>query len=148
MTAAEQTRRATAAVKAMSSEQVAYMVAKVLCETAEEDRKNLEKAWLADRGVKNPDGTVPGALWAYDGPEEEFDRICTAYENDADMTAAAQRVDLALKDLRAAEDKLIAYGLSIAPASAREVLQTNIRKYGVRQKIIDLTFRLDTSTVR
>ena len=148
MTAAEQTRRAPAAAKAMSSEQVAYMVAKVLYDTAEADRKNKEKTWLAAQGIKNQDGTTPDTLWAYDGPEEEFDRICTAFESDIFMTAAAKRTDEACKALRAAEDKLIAYGLSIAPANIRDVLQANIRKYDVRRKIIDLTFRLDTSTVR
>lgn len=148
MTAAEQTRRATAAARAMSSEQVAYVVAKVLYDAAEADRKSKEKAWLASQGVKNADGTTPDTLWAYDGPEEEFDRICTAFEDDVFMTAAAMHVDEACKNLRAAEDKLIAYGLSIAPANIRDVLQANIRKYDVRRKIIDLTFRLDTSTVR
>lgn len=147
MTAAEQTRRATAAAKAMSSEQVAYMVAKVLYDAAEADRKSKEKTWLVAHGVKNQDGTTPDTLWAYDGSEEEFDRICTAFENDVFMTAAAKHVDEACETLRTAEDKLIAYGLSIAPANIRDVLQANIRKYDVRQKIIDLTFRLDTSTV-
>lgn len=141
MTAAE-------VVKTMAPEQVAYMVAKVLYETAEEDRKNKEKSWLAVHGVKNPDGTVPGALWAYDGPEEDFDRICTAYENDADMTAAAQRADMANIALRAAEDKLIAFGLSIVPENVSSTLRANIRKYDVRRKVIDLAFRLNAATVR
>lgn len=147
MTAAEQTRKATAAAKAMSPEQVAYMVAKVLYDAAEADRRSKEKIWLATQGVKNQDGTTPDTLWAYDGPEEEFDRICTAFENDVFMTAAAKHVDEACKVLRTAEDKLIAYGLSIAPANIRDVLRANMRKWKVRQKIIDLTFRMDTSTL-
>ena len=131
----------------MSNEQITYMAAKALYETEVQEQKRLEKAWLESVGARNEDGTTPASLWSYDGPEEDFDRICTAYEKSVSMQAAAMRVDLALKDLKQTEDKLIDFALSIAPANIRDVLQANRRKWEVRQKIIDLAFRLDTSTL-
>ena len=131
----------------MNNEQIAYMAAKALYETEAQTQKSLEKAWLKSIGAKNEDGTTPDSLWAYDGPEEDFDRIYTAYENSISMQAAAMRVDLALKDLKQAEEKLVDFALSIAPANIRDVLQANRRKWKVRQKIIDLAFRLDASTL-
>jgi hypothetical protein len=50
--------------------------------------------------------------------------------------------------LKQAENALIAYGLSIAPAREREILSRSAEtNYTTRQKIIDLVFRLDTKTV-
>lgn len=47
------------------------------------------------------------------------------------------------------EDAMIAYDLSIAPNDIREILSRNIdTNYKLRYKIIDMVFRLDTSTVQ
>ena len=50
--------------------------------------------------------------------------------------------------LKAAEDRLIAYGLSLAPAGVRATLEKAVRNNAAtRAKVLDLTFRLDVSTV-
>ena len=51
--------------------------------------------------------------------------------------------------LKAAEDRLIAYGLSLAPAGVRATLEGAVqRNAAARAKVLDLAFRLDVSTVR
>ena len=48
----------------------------------------------------------------------------------------------------AAEDRLIEYGISIAPAGIRATLTKGAKdNYAARQKLIDLVLRLDISTV-
>ena len=51
--------------------------------------------------------------------------------------------------LKAAEDRLIAYGLSLAPAGVRATLEKAVQhNAATRAKVLDLAFRLDVSTVR
>lgn len=60
---------------------------------------------------------------------------------EADRNAA----DAALK---AAEDRMIGYGLSLAPAGIRATLAKGAKvNCATRQKLIDLVLRLDVSTV-
>ena len=55
----------------------------------------------------------------------------------------------ARSDLKAAEDRLISYGLSLAPAGVRATLEGAVqRNAATRAKVLDLAFRLDVSTVR
>lgn len=51
--------------------------------------------------------------------------------------------------LRAAEEALVEYALSIAPpATARTLRESAKNNYTIRQKIITLTMKLDTKTVK
>lgn len=51
--------------------------------------------------------------------------------------------------LEAAEDAMIAYGLSIAPAGIRDTLERGVKEnYTIRLKVIDAVFRLDVSSVQ
>lgn len=59
-----------------------------------------------------------------------------------------EEMNTARAALRATEDKLIEYGLSIVPAKTREILQKAVKENAyTRFKVIDLAFRLDVSTV-
>lgn len=50
--------------------------------------------------------------------------------------------------LKASEDSLIAYGLSLAPAGVRATLEKAVQhNAATRAKVLDLAFRLDVSTV-
>lgn len=58
-------------------------------------------------------------------------------------------VNKAKESLRIAEEALIAYGISIAPAAVRETLSKGVAdNYNIREKMIDMVFRLDTTTVK
>ena len=51
--------------------------------------------------------------------------------------------------LHAAEEALVEYALSIAPTAAARTLRESVKNdYTIRQKIITLTMKLDTKTVK
>ncbi len=51
--------------------------------------------------------------------------------------------------LRAAEEALVEYALSIAPQATARTLRESVKNnYTIRQKIITLTMKLDTTTVK
>lgn len=133
----------------MNKVQNAYATAKAAYETARENQKAAEYDFLARNGVKTPDGTTPTALWVMGDflPEDEYDALEIALcEDEACAAAFNQSLD-ASKALKLAEDALIEYGLKIAPAGIRETLKNGMNRTAIRNKMLDLVFRLDTRTV-
>lgn len=133
--------------KTMNKIQNSYMVAKARVQEIESQQEEIEKKYIADKGIVNPDGSTPEFLWcmdddaAFDKANEEFAALISA----AGLESALNAARAALKN---AEDRLIAYGLSLAPASVRATLERGVKQNATtRQKLIDLTFRLDASTV-
>ena len=121
--------------------QRAYMVAKARVQEIESRQEEIEKKYISDKGIVNPDGSTPDFLWCMDD-DAAFEK---ASEECSALIVAA---GLARDDLKAAEDRLIAYGLSLAPAGVRATLERGVKQNAaIRQKVIDATFRLDVSTV-
>ena len=127
--------------------QRAYMVAKARVQEIESRQEEIEKKYIADKGIVNPDGSTPDFLWcmdddaAFDKANEEFAALISAAGLETALNAARDA-------LKAAEDRLIAYGLSLAPAGVRATLERGVKQSAAtRQKLIDLTFRIDASTV-
>lgn len=117
------------------------MVAKAHKETIEAQMEEMEKKYIADNGVINPDGTIPELLYcmeddaAFNKANEEFSAMIVA-------AGLQQDINDARAQLRAAENELIEYGLSIAPVEIREVLEREVKKNAcTRAKMIDITFR-------
>lgn len=133
--------------KTMNKIQRAYMTAKARVQEIESRQEEIEKKYIADNGIVNPDGSTPEFLWCMDD-DAAFDK---ANEEVAALISAAgleSCLNAARADLKAAEDRLIAYGLSLAPSSVRATLERGVKQNATtRQKVIDLTFRLDVSTV-
>ncbi len=124
-----------------------YMVAKALVKTLEEREKEMERAYIAAHGITNPDGTIPERICSI-LDEAVFDRANE--ESAAEMAACGLEAEYnAAQDaLKAAEDRMIEYGISLAPAGIRATLEKGAKdNYTTRQKLIDLVFRLDVSTV-
>lgn len=128
--------------------QQAYMKAKARVEAINSRHEELERQYIAKNAIVNPDGSTPELIYCiedeaiFEKANEEFSSAMVASGLEDEMNAARS-------DLRAAEDKLIEYGLSIAPAKIREVLQKDIKINAcTRSKVIDLVFRLDVSTVK
>ena len=123
-----------------------YMAAKALVETLEEREKNMEQAYIATHGITNPDGTIPERIYcildeaAFVKANEEFSAETAACGLEAEHNAAK-------KALKAAEERMIEYGISLAPAGIRATLEKGAKDYATRQKLIDLVLRLDVSTV-
>ena len=127
--------------------QRAYMVAKARVQEIESRHEDIEKKYIADKGIVNPDGSAPEFLWcmdddaAFDKANEEFAALISAAGLESGLNAARDA-------LKAAEDRLIAYGLSLAPASVRATLEQGVKQNAtIRQKVIDAAYRLDVSTV-
>lgn len=127
--------------------QKAYMIAKARVQEIESRQEEIERKYIADKGIVNPDGSVPDYVWcmdddaAFDKANEEVGALIAA----AGLESEAKAARAALKS---AEDRLIAYGLSLAPAGVRATLERGVKQNAdTRQKVIDLTFKLDVSTV-
>jgi len=123
------------------------MATKALLETLEEQEKQMEQAYIAAHNIVNSDGTVPERIYCIED-DDAFDKANEESSAEIDACGLAAERNVAREALKAAEDKLIAYGLSIAPASIRNTLERGAKNnYTIRQKLIDLVLRLDTSTV-
>lgn len=134
----------------MNKQQKEYAAAKAAVKMLEERQEAAEQKYIAEKGIINPDGTVPFALFCIDdqGVFEkanlEFVEMPKNQKNFSELVQARE-------SLKTAEDALIEYGLSVIPErmkSVKESLQNSYKKnYTVRLSLIDLAFRLDTGTV-
>lgn len=98
--------------------QRAYMVAKARVQEVESQQEAIEKKFIADKGIVNPDGSVPEFLYCMedDAAFEKANDECAALIVSAGLE---EELNAARSVLKAAEDSLIAYGLSLAPAGVR-----------------------------
>lgn len=127
--------------------QRAYMVAKARVQEVESQQEAIEKKFIADKGIVNPDGSIPEFLYCMedDAAFEKANDECAALIVSAGLE---EELNAARSALKAAEDRLIAYGLSLAPAGVRATLGKAVqRNAATRAKVLDLAFRLDVSTV-
>ena len=132
--------------KTMNNAQRAYMIAKARVQEIEFQQEEIEKKYIADKGIVNPDGSTPDFLWCMDDDAafEKANEECSALI----VAGLESALNAARDNLKAAEDRLIAYGLSLAPAGVRATLEQGVKQNATtRQKVLDATFRLDVSTV-
>lgn len=131
-----------------NTEQRTYMLAKAHLETLKGIQDDMEQKYIAEQGITNEDGETPKAIYCIDD-SNTFDRINQEFSELPESKSLWQEILEAEELLKQAEEQLITYGLSIAPAKQREILaraaETN---YTTRIKIIDLVMRLDVATVR
>ena len=95
--------------------QRAYMVAKARVQEVESQQEAIEKKFIADKGIVNSDGSVPEFLYCMedDAAFEKANDECAALIVSAGLE---EELNAARSVLKASEDSLIAYGLSLAPA--------------------------------
>lgn len=127
----------------MNTVQKNYLTAKAFKEAIEAQMEEMEREYIASSGIINPDGTIPELLYcmedetAFNKANEEFYTIIV--ENGLQKT-----INNARANLKIAENKLIEYGLSIAPVEIREVLEREVKKnICTRSKMIDITLQFD-----
>lgn len=129
----------------MNKQQKDYAIAKANAETVDKQQLENQKQFLIESGVRNPDGSVPTAVWAIDD-ENDFLRLSEEWDKSPlNQISSIRKAQVALK---VAEDALIDYALSIAPSGVAKILNAYRRDYTTRQKILDLAFKLDVSTVK
>ena len=134
----------------MNKQQKAYLQAKAVLETLEQQEMELEYKYILDNNITNEDGSIPRHIIAIDN-DEAFDKANNEIARMTEESGLWKKILDAREILKQAENDLIEYGLSIIPtahANEKETLTIAAKTdYTVRRKIIDLVFRLDTSTV-
>ena len=130
-----------------NSAQRAYMLAKAHLQALKDREAEIERAYIIAHSIRNADDTIPERVYCIDNMET-FDRAVEATSAEIEGSGLWADIPAAEKALKAAEDAMIAYGLSIAPAGIRATLERGIKEnYTIRLKVIDAVFRLDVSTV-
>lgn len=136
-----------------NAQQAAYMMAKAQLEVIKEQANEIERKYIADHNIVNPDGSIPTAVYCIDD-ESAFDQA-----NEATAPAIeALGIYAAEQTFKAAEDALINYGLSIMPAcynAQRETLRNacfGLNGYTyqlkIRKGVLENALKLDVRTVR
>jgi len=134
----------------VNKHQKRYAMARAKYQLAKDEASAYEQAFIIRENVRNKDGSVPSALWAMDEESEEYyDELCKRLDSEEEYRALCDAESDAHRALVAAEESLIDYGLSIPmPESVRKTLSEHRQDWKVRERLIDLTFRLNTKTVR
>ena len=133
--------------KTMKKTQRAYMVAKANIQEIESRQDAIEKKYIADKGIVIPDGSTPEYVWCIDD-EATFEKANSELSALIISAGLEDELNAARAALKTAEDRLIAYGLSLAPAGVRATLERGVKQNAtIRQKVLDATFWLDVSTV-
>ena len=128
----------------MNRIQQTYAIAKAHYEAIKEANDQREVEFCTKYGYKTSEGNPAQHVWmiddeiVFESANTEFCALNEQYGND----------EIEAKNtLNEAEDLLINWGLSIVPASManeREILHSQgMRVLKVREKLIDLAFRLD-----
>jgi hypothetical protein len=133
----------------MNKYQKLYLIAKTNLEVLEEKEKEIDRQYIAEHNIVNPDGSIPRATWAI-----RDDEIAEkAIDETARMVVKSGLWDQILKArkiLKETEDNLIKYGLGIIPyQEERKTLEKAVKEnYTARMKAINLILKLDTRTVK
>ena len=124
------------------------MLAKANLDALEEVEADIERRYIAEHNIVNPDGSTPQRIFCIDD-DATFEKANAESTELPEMKANFKEVLEARDLLEEAENGLIAYGLSIAPEAERAVLEkAAATNYTTRCKLIDITLKLDVSTVR
>ena len=132
----------------MNKQQKAYAAAKARHLAAREAEKEAEAAYIKRHGILNDDGTEPQQIYTIKCTDERFEDILAEIDANGELHDVYSEVTEAALALHAAEEALIEYGLGLLPAKEAATLRKAKDRVKYREKIIDLTFRLDTRTVR
>lgn len=107
----------------------------------------VEKVYLADKGIVNADGFVPEALWQIDD-ENIFEKANADVSKLIEESGLEKKYLNAQKNLTAAENRLIVFGLMVMPDKIRPLLWENAKANdAARKKVLELASKLDATTV-
>ncbi len=131
----------------MNIQQKIYAMAKVHLATLEERQHEIEKWYIAEHGIVNPDGEIPSWVYAIEDMDifEQANVDVSTIVNDIGLWDEILDAKRILKD---AEDALLVFGLSVLPPDIREKTEKIISvNYTQRQKFIDVAFFLDEKSL-
>ena len=131
----------------MNEVQKKYAFAKAQERTLTEIYDEAEAAFIADSGYRDPQTDQPPKHLYQIEDDGVFEELCEAFS--VDPANNWEEVNRAKDALRKAEDELIEYGLSLCPVKVQEKLRKACKtRLKTREKILDLAFRLDPTTVK
>ena len=134
----------------MNKQQKLYLLAKANLEILEEQEKEIEKQYIVNNNITNENGNMPDQIFMIDN-EEIFDKANQEISEIIENNGLWGKILNAKETLKQTEENLIEYGLNIIPTcyiGEKSILEKAVKtNYTTRQKIIDLVFKLDTSTV-
>ena len=116
-----------------------YLIAKVAYDAAVETENEMEEKFLSEKGYTNK------RIFTIEN-EQEFDRLNEEFAVILEKNGMQSIRYEALEKMKAAEEELIRFALSIVPAKEKAILEkaskTNLK---VRQKIIDIAVKYEPS---
>ncbi|MGN0269064.1 MAG: hypothetical protein ACI4CX_00045 [Candidatus Weimeria sp.] len=130
----------------MNKQQMEYLKAKKALSYEDRQQQKNEREFLRVNGYRNQDGSVPEEIYLYDN-DAKFDQCWAEFEVSEYNHYALVRE--AQARLHKAEEGLIDYALSLMPAFATQYkleLEKERNNPKIREKLIDLAFRLDPGT--
>ncbi len=129
--------------------QSAYALAKAYHDTIKAENDQREADFCRARGYVTEEGNPALHVWMIDDEsifEAANEEFCAVNEQNGQEEINAREV------LRAAENALIEWGLSVMPLGLKKERETlrreSERNYTIRKKMIDLAFRLDARTIK
>lgn len=129
--------------------QETYILAKAHLQALEEQEREVDQEYIAKNGILNHDGSIPRASWAIDDEllADKAIEECSKMVNESGLW---DEILIARNNLDEAEENLVQYGISLMPGlEEKELLKEAVTKnYMVRKKVIDLTTKLDSGTVK
>lgn len=128
----------------MNEKQRDYAMAKAKCQALKETMDEMEQEFIREKGVKNPDGSIPRFTWAIADEELSY-RLSNELDELPGFRSLWEQKLEADKALKKSEQDLLDYTMSIVPQKVQDLILTAMDSK--RQELIDLAFRLDTSTV-
>lgn len=135
----------------MNRQQKAYTLAKAIVELLKERQEAAEQRYIAEKGIVNEDGTIPFVIYCIDD-SEVFDKANLEFSELPESKANWIELMQAEDSLKAAEERLIKFGLNIIPVEMEAIKQILTKSYKtnytIRLQLIDLIFRLDAETVK
>lgn len=132
----------------MNKQQRDYEKAKQAKRRVEMKMEAREETFLKGRRLMDSEGTEADRLYKIED-EALSDMACKEFDLLPGIPELNKEYARAGEALRAAEEALVEYALSIAPpATARTLRESAKNNYTIRQKIITLTMKLDTKTVK
>ena len=128
----------------MNEQSSAASMAKAKCQALKETMDEMEQEFIREKGVKNPDGSIPRFTWAIADEELSY-RLSNELDELPGFRSLWEQKLEADKALKKSEQDLLDYTMSIVPPKVQDLILTAMDSK--RQELIDLAFRLDTSTV-
>ena len=124
----------------LSLQQKNYMLAKAAVAMAEDNENAYEAKFLEERGHSEPH------CWQIDD-NNVFESVIHELDDDAEYHRLFMETRAAEERLHEAEERLIDWSLDWVPKSITEKVVPHRNEFSVREKLIDLAFRLDASTI-